>query len=80
MATETEEIKVAADAMCEERRRLIAQPLARIWGQLARAGLEAADRYRKVVKQEMCKHEGRNVIGTDWYCPACGKSNQKSRL
>ncbi len=37
-----EQIKAAAKAMAEKRRELIAQPLSRIWDDLAYVALEAA--------------------------------------
>ena len=39
-------VVAAADAMREKRRELIALPLAQVYVQLARAGLEAAERMR----------------------------------
>lgn len=47
-AIDSGEVAVAADAMREKRAELIDQPLAMIFVQLARAGLEAAARYRSV--------------------------------
>lgn len=43
---DTPEVVAAADAMREKRRELIAQPLDRIWVQLARSAIEAAERVR----------------------------------
>ena len=43
MPTE-KQIEAAAKAMAEKRQELIAQPLSRIWGDLARAVLEAAEK------------------------------------
>lgn len=39
-----EQIEAAAKAMAEKRQELIAQPLSRIWDDLARAALEAAEK------------------------------------
>lgn len=40
------EVVAAADAMRQKRQELIAQPLSRIYMQLARAALDAAERVR----------------------------------
>lgn len=42
----SEVIAIMAGAMREKRKELIARPLAEIWVQLARAGLDAADKFR----------------------------------
>ncbi len=44
---DTLEVVAAADAMREKRRELIAQPLDRIYVQLAREALTAAERVRR---------------------------------
>lgn len=42
----TGEVVAASDAMRDLRRQLIGRPLAELWAQLARAGIEAAERHR----------------------------------
>jgi hypothetical protein len=49
---ETGEVVAAADAMRAKREELIAQPLAMVWVQIARAGIEAAEHYREFIKRE----------------------------
>lgn len=57
-AIDSSEVAVAAAAMREKRRELIDQPLAMIFVQLARAGLEAAARYRSVEQSAQEKSDG----------------------
>lgn len=46
LGASSSKVVAAADAMREKRRELIAQPLDRIWVQLARAAVEASDRIK----------------------------------
>lgn len=58
------QIERAADAMEQRRRKLIAQPLARIWGELADAAVTAA----REVELEEHYHRMRRYADSDDGC------------
>jgi hypothetical protein len=80
-------IIATAEAMRIKREELLDQPLARIWRDLAEAGLSAFHREEAIARRESCQHpnkRGSGSIGSDgsstwdWYCPDCGTSDSGS--
>lgn len=77
-------VKAAADAMKAKRDELIAQPLARIWDDLAKAAMFAIMMAQSEAAKSPCTHPNRQGTGHvssngssswDWWCPSCGQSS-----
>lgn len=81
----------AAEAMRKRRQELIAQPLARIWDELAAVSIETIDAERLAERRRTCRHLDRLGSGwiksdgaseMSWHCPDCqtsGKSTVPAR-
>lgn len=74
-----------AEAMRIKRAELQAQPLDRIWRDLAETAILVFDQERANEKRRTCQHpnkRGSGMIGSDgssrteWWCPDCGKSGK----